>query len=233
MLTAVCVLLGALLALTVKTQQKVRIGIPNVSNSVELSQEWEVMQHKIEQLQQKVSELQGNVDPGSAQGQLAMLAGTVPVEGPGVIVTLKDNPEISNQKNGVDLTTLQVMGGIIHDTDLLRVDNELFAAGAEAISINGQRVGPRTAIRCVGPVVNINQVAVSGPFEIQAIGDAATLDDALKLPGGALQELKGVGCPVQVERERHLRVPAFDGAVIFRYSHQDQYNQQNQLASRE
>ncbi|MCA1596733.1 MAG: DUF881 domain-containing protein [Chloroflexi bacterium] len=233
MLTAVCALLGALLAVTVKTQEKVRVGIPNVSNSVELSQEWEVMQRKIQQLQQALQDVHGRVDPATQTGQFAMLAGTLGVEGPGVVVTLKDNPEIAGQKNQAALSTVQVMGGIIHDTDVLRVDNELFAAGAEAVAVNGQRIGPRTAVRCVGPVVNINQVAVSAPFRIKAIGDGATLENALNLPGGVVQELRGVGCQVDIQQYSAIKIPPFDGAVIFRYAHQDRHNQEQQVASRE
>ncbi len=72
---------------------------------------------------------------------------------------------------------------IVHDYDLQLVVNELTASGAEAIAINGQRVISRTAIRCVGPTIMVNNVPIVPPFEILAVGDPGTLAGGLLLGG--------------------------------------------------
>ena len=219
MLTSVCFVLGGLLALTVKTQQAVRAGVPTANNSVELEEEWSVQQHKIQVLQNDVARLRGRASSNPEQARLNMLAGVTPVTGTGITVTLSDAPKAVNQKLDPSLPPELVNAGIIHDVDILRVVNELFAAGAEAIAVNGQRVGPRTAIRCVGPVVNINQVACASPFHIEALGQPETLKNALGLPGGVIQSLQGVECGVTIEPAKALRLPAYDAAVRFQYTH--------------
>ncbi|HET6382444.1 MAG TPA: DUF881 domain-containing protein [Armatimonadota bacterium] len=224
MLTSVCVVLGGLLALTIKTQQQVRAGVPAVNNSVELDQEWGVLQHKILTLQNDLARLRGHTDSAPERTHFQMLAAMSPVVGPGIAVTLSDNPNIVNN-NSADshpdpmLSADLISAGIIHDVDILRVVNELFAAGAEAVAVNGQRIGPRTAIRCVGPVVNVNQVGCASPFKIEAVGNPETLQGALDLPGGEIESLKGVQCGVTILQEKKLLLPAYDGAVQFMYAH--------------
>ncbi|WP_019120696.1 DUF881 domain-containing protein [Brevibacillus massiliensis] len=133
-----------------------------------------------------------------------MMAGMVPVEGPGIVVTMKDNP---NASNSGDVTKY-----IIHEQDVRLVVNELRAAGAESISINGQRVMGNSAIRCVGPTIIVNGVKSSVPFVISAIGDPATLENALNLPGGVMDILQGF---VQIETAKKdlLQIPALVGDV--------------------
>lgn len=84
-------------------------------------------------------------------------AGLCAVEGPGIMVTLNDS------KQKVKLGDNQNLY-IVHDEDLLRVINELRAAGAEAIAINDQRLVSRSEIRCVGPTVTVNGKMFGPPF---------------------------------------------------------------------
>ncbi|MGI6751331.1 MAG: DUF881 domain-containing protein [Anaerovoracaceae bacterium] len=72
---------------------------------------------------------------------------------------------------------------LVHDEDLLMIINELKAAGAEAISINGQRLSPYTSISCAGHTIRINGQLFARPFEIMAIGDGARMSAALIGPG--------------------------------------------------
>ena len=75
----------------------------------------------------------------------------------------------------LSLPPVELSENIIHDQDVLRVVNELWASGAEAISINNIRLGPNSSVRCVGPVVNVNGAKVASPIKIRAIGDQDTL----------------------------------------------------------
>lgn len=221
MLTAVCFVLGALLALTVRTQESLRARSYNTDSQTGTVQDSGALQLKILQLQNELASLRGNHKESSEAKRLTTLSGLSPVIGPGLVITLADNPQISNQKQDSPLQQMPggISYGIIHDVDVLRVVNELFAAHAEAIAVNNQRIGPGTAIRCVGPVINVNQVACAPPYKIQAIGDPAALTGVYTLPGGVVQELKGVGCLVTMERSKSLSLPAFDGAVGFRLAH--------------
>lgn len=136
-------------------------------------------------------------------------AGLSAIQGPGVIVTLRDGNKSSNLM-GLDRT--------IHDTDILKVVNELFASGAEAISVNGTRLSSRSSIRCVGPTVFIDgQRYAATPIVIQAIGDTPTLLGGLNIPEGVIEILKGTD-PVManVEGAKLLTLPAYSGPTEYK-----------------
>lgn len=131
-----------------------------------------------------------------------MLAGVVPVQGPGLIVTMKDNQNASQSND--------VSNFIVHEQDVRLVVNELRAAGAEAISINGQRLVANSAIRCVGPTIIVNGIKSAAPFVITAIGDPTTLANALNLPGGVLQTLEEF-VHIEVAKKDQVQLPAYVG----------------------
>lgn len=91
-----------------------------------------------------------------------MALGYSEVIGPGITVTLKDG-EISNSK-------LDVSSYLVHYSDLIEVINALKNAGAEAISVNGERIVNTTAITCAGNIIKVNNEKVGVPFVINAIG---------------------------------------------------------------
>lgn len=139
-----------------------------------------------------------------------LLAGLTDVEGPGVTVTLADS---SMEASGINTESAY----ILHDEDVLLVLNELFAAGAEAVSINGERILATSEIRCAGPTVSINNTRYATPFVIQAIGDSDTLISALNLRGGIKELLQTFGIEVTIQKESHVLVPRYKGAVTFQY----------------
>lgn len=132
----------------------------------------------------------------------SVLAGVTDVTGEGVIVRLDDGNTISE---GSEV--------LVHDSDLLTVVNELKAAGAEAISVNGQRIIATTAIRCVGPVIQINYQKVAAPFEIKAIGNAQYLESAMTIKNGVVDVLKKLGISVDISRSKELEIKKFEGIV--------------------
>ncbi|MGY1812374.1 DUF881 domain-containing protein [Blastococcus sp. SYSU D00820] len=106
----------------------------------------------------------------------AELAGAaLPVRGPGLLVTLANaEPDAdADPVGGGDAE--QDPRGMVRDGDLQLVVNALWSAGAEAISINGQRLGPTTAIRFAGQAVLVDFRPVTNPYLISAIGDPDTL----------------------------------------------------------
>ena len=101
-------------------------------------------------------------------------AAAVKVTGPGILVTLA-NADPKADADPVGGTAAADPSGQVRDGDLQLVVNSLWAAGAEAISINGQRLGPLTAIRFAGEAVLVDFKPVNNPYEVSAIGDPDTL----------------------------------------------------------
>lgn len=94
------------------------------------------------------------------------LLGLTELTGAGIVVTLRDDETTTSKELGVDKAI-----ALIHDEDIRLLLNELKNSGAEAISINGQRIMPTTSIVCSGAIITVNGVKMNAPFEIRAIGD--------------------------------------------------------------
>lgn len=133
----------------------------------------------------------------------SVLAGLVDVKGEGVVVTINDSTSSSPD--------LSAEAGLVHDTDLVSIVTELKAAGAEAISINGQRIIATTPIRCVGPTIQINSVKVAAPFYIKAIGNAQYLESALNIKGGIVSSLRSYGLTIEITRQDNIQIDKYDG----------------------
>ncbi len=140
--------------------------------------------------------------------QMSALSGMKDVAGEGIIVTVDD----SDMTVSENISTESML---IHDTDLRTIVNELSAAGAEAISINGQRLIATTAIRCVGPVIQVNGVKVAAPFTIKAIGNAKYLESALNIKGGIVDGFEIYGIKINISREKTITIPKYDGKLSF------------------
>ena len=94
--------------------------------------------------------------------------------------------------------------------------NELKNAGAEAISINDQRIVTTTAISCRGNTIDINGEKVGAPFVIKAIGLPEYLS-ALSRPGGYMEALKEAGVNVKLEKSNSIKIPKYSGIIKFEY----------------
>ncbi|WP_448619363.1 DUF881 domain-containing protein [Geodermatophilus sp. URMC 65] len=136
----------------------------------------------LESLRSDVTTARDDALAATAVGQRArervedaeLAAGALPVSGPGLLVTLAD-AEPDADEDPVGGTTEADPRGQVRDGDLQLVVNALWASGAEAVSINGQRLGPTTAIRFAGDAVLVDFRPVTNPYLVSAIGDPATL----------------------------------------------------------
>jgi uncharacterized protein YlxW (UPF0749 family) len=137
-------------------------------------------------------------------------AGTVAVTGPGLLVTLADaQPDADSDPVGGQGATDP--NGLVHDGDLQLVVNALWAAGAEAISINGQRLGPTSAIRFAGEAVLVDFNPVTSPYEVSAVGDPDRLRAAfLASPevGSLAMISESFGLRFEFAKENDLSLPA-------------------------
>jgi len=151
-------------------------------------------------------------------------AGLTELEGPGVMVTLTDATDDDKADNKGDQSSLAAgdmldQEKIIHDQDILRVVNELNAAGAEAVSVNNLRLVSTSSIRCVGPTVLINAEKVASPIKIRAIGDPDTMLGGFKMPGGVYDQLKQVDPRiVNIEPVKDMTLPAYTGPTTWRFA---------------
>ena len=220
-LAIIFLLFGFMLA----TQFRVRPSIDaNVyhQRSEELSlllkiteEERDRLKEEVQILRDRVAEIMaGQADVKALQEELIkarILAGLVEVKGPGVTVEMNDAQKPVGSGQDPNLF-------IIHDDDILAVVNELFAAGAEAMCINGQRVVATTEVRCVGPVIMVNGNRVAPPILIQAIGDSSVLEAALKMRGGVVDNLGLWGIEVKIKVEEEVVLPAYSGSVNFKFA---------------
>lgn len=152
---------------------------------------------------------------GPARLDVGVAAGAVPVEGPGIVVRLWDAPT-SNAPVGARPDDL-----VVHQGDLEAVMNALWAGGAEAMMIQGNRVTSTTAVRCVGSVLLMSARTYSPPYEVAVVGDPDTLLAALDASPGVqiyLQYVDILRLGWSVETKDSIEIPAADGAQDVRHA---------------
>ena len=185
---------------------------------VNLQREYDDLKSKYEENQKVVEEYQTNAASNDSLiasmktqiSQLSILAGSTDLTGEGIIITLNDGESVKDPEERSD--------AIVHDSDLITVVNELKVAGAEAISVNDQRIISTSAIRCVGPVIQVNEKKVAAPFEIKAIGNAQYLQNTMKIKNDVVDMLKQYGVDISVRREDNIEIKKFDGTRELKYS---------------
>ena len=223
-ITCACLVLGFLLSLQIRLQNSATLAstsddkndvlISLVKNNeaeiadyeatlTELRRQYEEMtakssnQSEVQDLQSQLSELQAK-------------AGLTALEGPGVMVTLDDNVIglSSSPQNDANYY-------IIHYQYILRIVNDLKQGGAEAISVNDQRLVTTSEIRCVGNTILVNTTRLAPPYEIRAIGDVLNLEDAL-LNSWQFDNLKLLNFPVSYKttspQDPKITIPAYAGS---------------------
>lgn len=226
-LSVACGLLGFLLTWAYKTQVTNlqtgggRTAPSSAAIAIELKQN-RVQREEIQNLRTKLAEFE---QASSTRTKLTevlskeieqtkIFAGLVDVEGQGITVILRDSqhapaasPEIVKRRYA------------IHDTDLVQVVNELKAAGAEVVAVNGHRIAAQSSIRCAGPVVFVDGARVGSPFRIEAIGNPETLQSAMDLPGGVLSDIRLTDPRMaEVIVADRIMVPSYAGSSTNEYA---------------
>lgn len=161
----------------------------------------------------ELTELENTIKQGNK------ILGLSEVTGHGLIITVDDNDKIALNEWLFDPNWL-----IVHDTDLINIINELKNAGAEAISINDQRIVTTSAIECDGNVIKINGVKIGAPFEIKAIGFPETLINIDRFGGYTqiLRETRKLKVSVEKSDKEKITIPKYTGVMKFEYA-QSQY----------
>ena len=171
---------------------------------------------KVEKLEKELEELKTSASVNSDEAnelqeklkEYKKILGLTEVSGNGLEITLKDGDE--NQSKSV-------LSSIVHDGDILQVVNALRNAGADAISVNDQRIVNTSAISCIGNVVKINGEKVGAPFVIKAIGNPEWLYGAIEMNGGYVSNLRREGVDVEVKKVKDITIPKYDGVYNATY----------------
>lgn len=195
-ITLLCVIIGFVVALEFRHESETSVQLGELSARIS----------ELEKVHPQASPVNENLIV-----ELKMQAGLLPLEGQGVIVTMDDSTRKVRAEENPNLY-------VIHDDDILRVINELWAAGAEAISINGQRLIATSEIRCAGPTLSVNNVRSAPPYEISAIGDKKSLENSIKMRGGVEDTLRVWGIRLEIEASDEIYIPAYSGAFRHAYS---------------
>lgn len=225
LLGIMCMLLTIGICIQIKTVNDSSTGVGKTQTENELrnsvlkwKEKYEAIYEKGNQKEKELENLRqivANQDSDSVNlskelEEVNTLLGYNEVSGQGLIITLKDATASSVNGNATDF--------IVHDGDLLEVVNALKNAGAEAISINEQRIVNTTAITCAGNIIKLNGEKIGSPFEIKAIGLTEKLNGALTMPGGYLELLESDGVQVEVEEVENIVIPKHTGIYNFEYA---------------
>lgn len=175
--------------------------------------EWKSMyqetEEEIESTRSKIAEYKSKIESDEETGGLLeedlkkakMLLGLTDVQGQGVIIRLIDNDE---QK--------------VSSQDLLELINELNSAGAEAISINDQRIIAMTDIFEVDSFIMVNEQRLTSPYTIKAIGDITYLQSALSIKNGYIDKYKTNGYTISMDSEENVQINKYNGELKLEYA---------------
>jgi len=224
-MTVVCLVLGGMLGIQVHSQrlrgasQVGRQTSALVGMLTRNSAQVEQQNEEIERLRGLLTEYEKEA---AGEKELARIMqeelhtsrialGTVAVKGPGVELELSD----STMRAGGNFGEQDVY--VVHDFDLLQIANELWCAGAEAVSINGQRLLTGSAIACSARLIEINKITVASPYVFTAIGDKGKLMSALNIRDGVLDRLRVLQFPVKLTPKDEVVIPPI--SVPPKYEH--------------
>lgn len=187
-------------------------------NNRKIYKQLEKSEQELEQIRKDaISKDEGAIKIEQELNDNKKLLGLTEVKGDGVVITLDDNRDVKAEE------VININTFLVHAEDLLVITNELFNAGADAVSINEQRIVSTTSIYCDGNIVRVNGKMVGVPITIKAIGHPERLYYALIRPEGNL-EYKGYirtmvedGTKATVEKKEDIVIPKFDGIYSYEY----------------
>lgn len=164
-----------------------------------LTSEADSLREEISTLRLQLRDLETSTERGESAEEaassrlaaLSVLAGTVPVEGPGIVLTVTDEANRLDYEQFVDIV------------------QELRDAGAEAVAVNGLRVGAASAFSGEEGRVLLDARPLKGPYRIEAIGSPETLEGGLEIPGGVMDTLSSISqVTASLGRRSTLQLPA-------------------------
>ncbi|WP_406859604.1 DUF881 domain-containing protein [Streptomyces sp. HUAS MG47] len=180
----------------------------------------DTLEQDVEKIRREVGERQRKAleQHGGDQAELvALLSGATPVHGPGVKLVVDDAKGAADGGGGPRESSGFADTGRVRDRDMQRVVNGLWQSGAEAVSINGQRLTSLSAIRAAGDAILVDNRPLVPPYTVLAVGDGRRLSTAFQDSADGqylhvLQENFGIRSSISVEDE--VRLPAAPSLIV-------------------
>ena len=199
-------------AIETMKESELRLELKNWNDKYdELNTRYEELSSKIEEYKnEKESDAKTYQLLTTELEQLNESLGKTNVEGEGIVIQLTD-------KGGTQLSD-DVEVDNITSTQLLTIINELFSAGADAISLNGHRITAMSAVYEIGTeFLKVNGDKITSPYVINAIGDSDYLKSAVSGKGGGVDQLKELGHETSVDTSKKIRIEKYDKDMTSKY----------------
>lgn len=207
----ICFVLGIMLSVQFQTTRYYQINmlperVEDLTSQIKtVSKEKAALEQEVNSLTTQLTNSQNyNQAMADLQKELVnanLAVGYIPVQGPGVVISIDDNPKSLTPEDDPYFY-------IVHDVNLLILTNELKATGAEAISINNQRITAMSEIRCAGNLIIVNGIKIGPPYVINVIGNSDVLYGIMKSKNGHLESLNIRGFITAIDKSDNITIPA-------------------------
>lgn len=201
-------------------------GYVDLQEIEELQQEARALENTIGQSRTKIRDLEQELEAINSKNpeteiarilrndlnRYRMYSGLTAVQGEGIVIIIDDGDRVLfNSENPNDL--------VVHDLDIRRIVDELRIAGAEAISVNGNRIIMGvTEIICNGPTIRINGVQQAPPYVVRAIGDRFRLEGKMRDVNAFVHALSQFGLDIEVSTKVQLTIDKLAKQTQLKYA---------------
>lgn len=197
-----------------KTGLKIRANLPTrqIPELAKMFNNQKMLINKYEQENAYLRQQLKEYDRDREVIRLKMAAGLVPLVGKGLKVTLGDSDrKLKEYEDPIFY--------VVHYDQLELLVNELWAAGAEAIAVNGNRIANSSGFSCAGSTILVDTKRLAPPYQIEVIGDPDNLKNALMMPGGFVeQQILSFNLTFALEKMDELVIPAYQGSLTFEHA---------------
>jgi uncharacterized protein YlxW (UPF0749 family) len=210
----VAMFLSMLLVFQLRTEFKIRAQLPTRQVN-ELANILKNQDMRLKKYESEIEDLRRQTNAYNRDREilrLKMAAGLLPITGKGIKIVLSDSE--TKPKEYED-----PVFRVVHYDQLELLINELWSAGAEAIAINGRRLGATSGFSCAGTTILIDTNRLAPPYQIEVIGDSNNLKNALMMPGGFVeQQILSFNLKFMIELKEKIDLPAYKGSIAFEHA---------------
>lgn len=213
----ICILFTSVMFVQFKSVQVIEASGVGQKRETELRTEYSTLKDKSDEMKQQLEEIQNTTkeytdQSSDVQATMDLLKsdvdkarcdlGYTDVKGPGIILTISDGKNAANDKEQV-----------VTYNDLIMAINELKYAGAEAISLNDERVVNNSFIANISEYMVMNDNRISGPYTIKVIGDSKNLESVINIKGGIKDYLESYNKQISYTVENEVYINKYNGNV--------------------
>lgn len=213
----ICILFTSIMFVQFKSVQVIEASGVGQKRETELRTEYSALKDKSDEMKQQLEEIQNTtkeyIDQSSdVQATMDLLKsdvdkarcdlGYTDVKGPGIILTIADGKNAANVKEQV-----------VTYNDLIMAINELKYAGAEAISLNEERVVNNSFVANISEYMVMNDNRISGPYTIKVIGDSKNLESVINIKGGIKDYLESYNKQISYTVENEVYINKYNGNI--------------------